>query len=104
MIVYIKENELDTEDYLFEVKKTKKPMSRQMYFLIVNAAAKRAQVNPIPSPHWIRHLTASEMRKGGATLEEIMIALRHKSISTTQKYGEALPQIASDKFLRPLKV
>lgn len=68
--------------------------------VIVSSAMRRAKVRR-PSrgaAHLLRHSLASSMLRHGASLQEIAVLLRHRSIETTQIYakvdGRALQQIA----------
>ena len=53
---------------------------------IVRSAAKRAGL-PRVRAHDLRHTAATEMLKGGATLQEIGEVLRHQEPSTTARYA-----------------
>jgi site-specific recombinase XerD len=68
--------------------------------VIVDRAIERAQVNR-PSrgaAHLLRHSLASSMLRNGASLQDISVLLRHRSIETTQIYAKvdiaALGEIA----------
>jgi integrase len=64
---------------------------------VVRCACRRCGIAPV-GPHRLRHLTASEMLRGGASLAEIGQALRHQHQQTTAIYAKvdltALAQLA----------
>lgn len=53
----------------------------------VQWACHRAQLPP-RSPHQLRHTAATEMLRGGASLDEVAQALRHRSLDTTAIYAK----------------
>ncbi len=85
---YVKENSIEKLEFMFSDVKSKnqKPLSRQMIFKIVKAAAKKAKVEPAPSPHWFRHSSSRHALDNGANLFEISKTLGHSSLATTQIY------------------
>ncbi len=50
---------LAEEDYLFHGKGKSTPLTRMQAFRIIKSAAKKAKVDPLPSPHWFRHSSAT---------------------------------------------
>jgi len=64
---------------------------------VVRCACRRCGIAPI-GPHRLRHLAATEMLRGGASLAEIGQALRHRHQQTTAIYAKvdisALAQLA----------
>jgi len=68
--------------------------------MIVSEAIRRSRINR-PSrgaAHLLRHSLASSMLRHGASLQDISVLLRHRSIETTQIYAKvdiaALGEIA----------
>jgi len=60
-------------------------LTPQSIFLIVEQAAKRAELGAI-RPHDLRRSYAKLSRAGGAPLEQISKTLGHSSIQTTSRY------------------
>lgn len=65
-----------------------RPLLRQNAFKVVQAAAKRAGIEKMPSPHTLRHSYAVHLLKGGADLRAVQELLGHASLETTQIYTE----------------
>lgn len=63
-----------------------KPLSRQMMFLIIRAAAERAGITAHISPHTFRHSCATHLLRGGADIRVVQEILGHSSVATTQIY------------------
>ena len=62
------------------------PLSRQNVFLIIRAAAERAQITAVISPHTLRHSCATHLVRGGADIRVVQELLGHASVATTQIY------------------
>lgn len=62
------------------------PLSRQNIFLIIRAAANRANITSHISPHTLRHSCATHLLRGGADIRVVQELLGHASVSTTQIY------------------
>lgn len=60
--------------------------SRQSAWLVVRAAAERANVSGDISPHTFRHSFATHLLAGGADVRVVQELLGHSSVSTTQIY------------------
>jgi integrase/recombinase XerD len=61
-------------------------LSRQNVFLIIRAAAERANISTTISPHTLRHSCATHLLRGGADIRVVQELLGHASVSTTQIY------------------
>lgn len=61
-------------------------LSRQSVWLIIRAAAERAELPPTISPHTFRHSFATHLLAGGADVRVVQELLGHSSVATTQIY------------------
>lgn len=61
-------------------------LSRQNAWLIIQAAASRAELEGLVSPHTLRHSFATHLISGGADIRVVQELLGHSSVSTTQIY------------------
>lgn len=61
-------------------------LSRQSAWLILQSAAKRADLEGLVSPHTLRHSFATHVLSGGADIRVVQELLGHASVSTTQIY------------------
>jgi integrase/recombinase XerD len=66
---------------------------------IVRQAAKRAGIEGVVSPHWLRHAHASHALDRGAPIHLVQATLGHASIVTTGRYLHAKPEDSSSRFL-----
>ncbi len=62
------------------------PLSRQGAWLILRAAAQRAGLTDLVSPHVLRHSFATHLLDGGADVRVVQELLGHASVTTTQVY------------------
>ncbi|GAA1696099.1 site-specific tyrosine recombinase XerD [Microbacterium sediminicola] len=62
------------------------PLSRQSAWLVIQAAAERAQLHAHVSPHTLRHSFATHLLQGGADVRVVQELLGHASVATTQIY------------------
>ena len=94
---------LRNSDYLFFDEKNKgKKLSTMAIWKAIKSSAKKAKVEPLPSPHWFRHTGATLALEGGAPVHVVQARLGHASLSTTSRYlhakaseglGQYLPKI-----------
>lgn len=96
---YIDEYQLTDDDFLFYAENKSIPITRMQAFRIIRTAAKRAKVDPVPSPHWFRHSSATHAIENGAPIHVVQHSLGHASINTTGKYLHAMPTASSANFL-----
>ncbi len=61
-------------------------LSRQSAWLIIRAAAEKAQITAEVSPHTLRHSFATHLLQGGADVRVVQELLGHASVATTQIY------------------
>lgn len=69
-------------------------------FRIVKKAAKRVGIAEKPSPHWLRHASATHSLANGAPLHVVQQTLGHSSLSVTGLYLHARPNESSGMYLK----
>lgn len=97
---YIDKNKFSDNEFLFFVKEKSTPITRMQAYRIIRTAAKRAKVEPLPSPHWFRHSSATHAIENGAPIHIVQHSLGHASINTTGKYLHATPTSSNATFLK----
>lgn len=73
-------------------------LSRQNAWLIIHAAAKRAHLEGLVSPHTLRHSFATHLISGGADIRVVQELLGHSSVSTTQIYTKVTIDTLRDVY------
>lgn len=74
------------------------PLSRQSAWLIIRAAAERAQLTAHVSPHTLRHSFATHLLQGGADVRVVQELLGHASVATTQIYTHVTVDTLRDVY------
>ena len=90
-------------EYLFTTERNSfgvyKPLGTSQIFRIVKRAAVQAKLNVKPSPHWLRHTSATHAIEAGAPIHVVQRSLGHESISTTGKYLDIRPKESVGDYL-----
>lgn len=74
-------------------------LSRQSVWLIIQAAAKRAELDDDISPHTLRHSFATHLLSGGADVRTVQELLGHSSVTTTQIYTHVTADTLREHYL-----
>jgi len=74
------------------------PLSRQSVWLVIQAAAERAQLSAHVSPHTLRHSFATHLLQGGADVRVVQELLGHASVATTQIYTHVSADALRDVY------
>lgn len=80
-----------------------KGLTTTQVFRIIKAAAQNAGLSCSPSPHWIRHTSATHAIENGAPIYVVQVSLGHESIKTTGKYLDIRPEKSIGAYLKPVK-
>ncbi len=103
--------DLDSDDYLFTNERrvdfglndfTRAKLNHSQIFRIVKASARKAGLDVKPSPHWLRHTSATHAIEAGAPVHVVQRSLGHESISTTGRYLEIRPKESVGDYLKKL--
>jgi integrase/recombinase XerD len=74
-------------------------LSRQNAWLVIRAAAQRAQLDVEVSPHSLRHSFATHLLQGGADVRVVQELLGHASVATTQIYTRVTADALRDMYV-----
>ena len=74
-------------------------MSRQSAWLVIKAAADRAELTREVSPHTLRHSFATHLLAGGADVRTVQELLGHASVTTTQIYTQVTADTLREHYL-----
>lgn len=74
-------------------------MSRQSVWLVIKAAAERAEITAEVSPHTLRHSFATHLLAGGADVRTVQELLGHSSVTTTQIYTQVTADTLREHYL-----
>ena len=75
-----------------------RPLSRQSAWLVIQAAAEKAQLTAHVSPHTLRHSFATHLLQGGADVRVVQELLGHASVATTQIYTHVSADTLRDMY------
>lgn len=107
---------LDAQDYLFKnerrldfelgrfgiIEDFNKPLDASQIFRIVKKSAQNAGLSVQPSPHWLRHTSATHAIEAGAPIHVVQKSLGHESISTTGKYLDIRPKESVGNYIKKI--
>ena len=74
-------------------------LSRQSAWLVIRAAAERAELTAEVSPHTLRHSFATHLLAGGADVRTVQELLGHASVTTTQIYTQVTADTLREHYL-----
>jgi integrase/recombinase XerD len=74
-------------------------LSRQNAWLVIRAAAQRAQLDVEVSPHSLRHSFATHQLQGGADVRVVQELLGHASVAATQIYTRVTADALRDMYV-----
>jgi integrase/recombinase XerD len=74
-------------------------LSRQNAWLIIQSAARLADLEGLVSPHTLRHSFATHLISGGADIRVVQELLGHASVSTTQIYTKVTIDTLRDVYV-----
>ncbi len=103
--------DLSSEDVLFTNDRrvdfgiqdfTRSRLNHSQIYRIVKTAAKNAGLNVNPSPHWLRHTSATHAIEAGAPVHVVQRSLGHESIATTGRYLEIRPKESVGDYIKPI--
>lgn len=77
-----------------------RPLTRQMFWKLVRAAALGAGVPGAVHPHRLRHSFATHLLAGGADLRSVQTLLGHADISTTEVYTQVTRDLLREAHYR----
>jgi integrase/recombinase XerD len=77
-----------------------RPLTRQMFWKLVRAAALGAGVPGAVHPHRLRHSFATHLLAGGADLRSVQTLLGHADISTTEVYTQVTRDVLREAHSR----
>ncbi len=103
--------DLNTQDFLFTNERrvdfgigdfTRTRLNHSQIFRIVKASAVSAGLDVKPSPHWLRHTSATHAIEAGAPVHVVQRSLGHESIATTGRYLDIRPKESVGDYLKKI--
>jgi len=73
--------------------------SRQSMWLVLQRAARVANIDAEVSPHTLRHSFATHLLAGGADVRTVQELLGHASVATTQIYTKVAPETLKEHYV-----
>jgi len=83
---YVTKEDLDMDDYLFQSKEAKEPISRQQASRIIKKVAKRHGIDESVNMHTLRKTYAYHAYRNGIAISLIQKRLHQRTIMTTKRY------------------
>lgn len=100
IILFMKEYDLEQEEYVFQSRKgVNKPITRQQAAYVISEAAEYVGIKEPISTHSMRKTWGYWAYKSGVSLALIMEALNHSSIYQTRKYLGLTQEDLDDVYL-----
>ena len=95
----LRSEKITADSPVFPSRKKQGHLDPSQVLRIVQAAAKRAEIELNVSPHWLRHAHASHALDRGAPIHLVQQTLGHESVATTGRYLHARPSDSSARYL-----
>lgn len=83
---YVSDEKLAMDDYLFQSKEAKEPISRQQASRIIKEIAKRHEITGSVNMHTLRKTYAYHAYRNGIAISLIQKRLHQRTIMTTKRY------------------
>ena len=91
-------NELDTDEPLLFLSRSKKKLDRTAVFRVIKKTAVKIGINASIHPHTLRHSAATHMLEAGCDLRTLQEFLGHTSVSTTKIYTKLTKEFLVEIF------
>ena len=90
--------ELDTNESLLFLSRSKKKLDRTAVFRVIKKTALKTGINASIHPHTLRHSAATHMLEAGCDLRTLQEFLGHTSVSTTKIYTKLTKEFLVEIF------